>query len=200
MNHSDDDDVEIKIDPKSDVKGEPPRLNRDGKVRAPHPELGAAHPSNVSLPPDDEWDGEADIIFIGLMSYGVQQHEAFNWWTRNILIAMNHDLPKIKKPLSRRDLRDWKKHGIQILRPNGMYTYNLLCYLKYETTHPMSIILVGAEANRFYSAIKDRPNTLVMRLNMPTVHNKGSHERFYGSGVFTKAAEFVGKPLTIWRV
>lgn len=184
----------------SDTKGRPPVFNIEGKVKKPYPELGAGHPDNISLPPDDEWDGNADILLIGLMSYGVMQHEACNWWTRNLLVSLRYEVPMIKKTFERRDLRGWKANGIQILAPNGMYTYNLLCYLKYETTHPMAICLIGAEANNYYGAIKDRENTLVMRLNMPTVHNKGSHEKFHGSGVFTKTAQFVGKPLDIWML
>lgn len=159
---------------------------------------------DVPLPADLEWDGYADILFVGIPSYGSPLHqEKTNWWTRTLLLELARDVGDVigkKGILKKTDLRPWKSQGIQLLVPHGMYTYNLFCYLKYETTHPMAIVLFGKEANNYYGAIKDRENTLVIRLNAPTIHEFGKHGKFRGSRIFSKCAEFVGKPFTIWKI
>lgn len=163
--------------------------------------------AHVSNPPCTELRDTTQVVFIGLPAYGVRLHEKRTFWSMGLLRELHSTLGTRPGQRAKRcDLRKWKTNGIQLFKMDAWNTYCLLCDIKYKISkkRKMCVILVGKEVQKYYPAIKDHDeNVLLMRLTIPSTHklNNTVHlEQFNGSGVFKKCADFLGWPLDKFKV
>ena len=145
---------------------------------------------------------DTDIVLIGFPGYGVQPHEnTLRNWTTSVVGELRRTLGVSKKVFKTHDFRPWRANGIQVMDVDGIHTFNMLRWIRYDRKDPMVVVLCGPEAWKFKPAIEDAPDhILVILVDNPAFPVREYVKRFYGSNVFIDACEHLNKPKDIWRI
>lgn len=143
------------------------------------------------------------MLFLGLYDYGLPPHMGTAKWTSEIVGELKRSCGWENRRRKFHDFSNWKANGVQIIREcEGIHTFNILRYIRYERQDPMAVVLFGSWViKQFRPAIEDAPDHILVRyMSQAGNSGRGSLPRIYGSNLFVEIADHLGRNKDMWRI